>query len=210
MYAVHPKARDPHIANISIDDLSIKGLADTMNDTTGNSVVLENNPGQKCIPEGHLLDIQKVEKILNWPALRILDIYYHRKMSSDPKLELYGLFRALQACQLHILVHVPAEKHKGPDALLHCELGENEFIDTEDQKEWVDNIALYTHFIQKTYSISDTADERTLYYLQQDYDLFDTPIVLASPISKQDQTLIDIYNYLNKLQVSTLPEGPTH
>ena len=41
------------------------------------------------------------------------------------------------------LVHVPAERHKGPDALSRRPLGEGEVIE-EDNDSWLDNIALMT------------------------------------------------------------------
>jgi len=105
---------------------------------------------------------------------------------SQPKLELFGLYRALRHWRLYIigvknlivevdakfikgmlnepdlqpnavinrwiqgikmftfeLVHVPAERHKGPDALSRRPLGEGEVIE-EDDDSWLDNIALMT------------------------------------------------------------------
>lgn len=104
---------------------------------------------------------------------------------SQPKLELYGLFRALRAFRLYLvgakklevevdakyikgmlkepdlqpnasvnrwiqgillfdfeLIHVPADKHKGPDALSRRELGEGEQIEDYDDS-WLDEIALF-------------------------------------------------------------------
>ena len=103
---------------------------------------------------------------------------------SQPKLELYGLYRALRAYRVHLigvrklivevdakyirgmlnypdlqpnatinrwiqgiflfdfeLVHVPAERHKGPDALSRKELAEGEAVEEEDDS-WLDDIAL--------------------------------------------------------------------
>jgi hypothetical protein len=100
---------------------------------------------------------------------------------SQPKIELYGLFRALRALRLHIigvcnlvvkmdavficgmlnnpdvhpnavinhwiaaillfnfkLVHVPAEKHQGPDGLSRCEHVEGEDAEEDDLEEWID------------------------------------------------------------------------
>jgi len=96
---------------------------------------------------------------------------------SQPKLELFGLYRALRHWRLYIigvknlivelnepdlqpdafinrwiqgikmftfeLVHVPAERHKGPDALSRRPLGEGEIIE-EDDDSWLDDIALMT------------------------------------------------------------------
>ena len=39
--------------------------------------------------------------------------------------------------------HVPAEQHKGPDALSRRPLGEGENIEEDDGQEWLDNVALY-------------------------------------------------------------------
>jgi hypothetical protein len=100
---------------------------------------------------------------------------------SQPKIELYGLFRALRALRLHIigvrnlvvemdavfirgmlnnpdvhpnavinrwiaaillfdfkLVHVPAEKHQGPDGLSRREHVEGEDAEEDDPEEWID------------------------------------------------------------------------
>ena len=104
---------------------------------------------------------------------------------SQPKLELFGLYRALRAYRLYLvgvkhlkvevdakyikgmlnepdlqpnavinrwiqgillhsfeLVHVPAERHRGPDALSRRRPLSDEEYETEDD-EWIDNIALY-------------------------------------------------------------------
>ena len=104
---------------------------------------------------------------------------------SQPKLELYGLYKALRAYRLYLtgvknlevevdaqyikgmlnepdlqpnatinrwiqgvllftfkLIHVPADKHKGPDALSRRPLGEGEQVE-EDDDSWLDDIALY-------------------------------------------------------------------
>ena len=100
---------------------------------------------------------------------------------SQPKIELYGLFRALRALRLHLigvrnlvvemdavlihgmlnnpdvqpnailnrwivaillfdfkLVHVPADKHQGPDGLSRCEHVEGEDDEEDDPEEWID------------------------------------------------------------------------
>ncbi len=107
---------------------------------------------------------------------------------SQPKLELFGLYRALRHWRLYIigvknlkvevdaqyikgmlnepdlqpnaavnrwiqgilmfdfaLVHVPAERHKGPDALSRRTLAEGETAQPDDDT-WLDNIALLTYF----------------------------------------------------------------
>ena len=43
------------------------------------------------------------------------------------------------------LVHVPANKHKGPDALFHQALAKGEIAEPDDDS-WLDNIALLTYF----------------------------------------------------------------
>jgi hypothetical protein len=113
---------------------------------------------------------------------------------SQPKLELYGLYRALRHWRLHLvgikklivevdakyikgmlkepdlqpnaainrwiqgiltfdfeLVHIPASKFKGPDALSRRPMAENEHI-IEDDDEWLDDIALYTSVKPITHS----------------------------------------------------------
>ena len=108
---------------------------------------------------------------------------------SQPKLELYGLYRALRAYRLYLvgvsklqvevdakyikgmlnepdlqpnatinrwiqgillfdfeLIHVPAERHKGPDALSRRRLAEGEELPDNDDA-WLDDIALY-HSVQ--------------------------------------------------------------
>ena len=105
---------------------------------------------------------------------------------SQPKLELYGLYRALRAYRLYLcgiknlkvevdakyikgmlnepdlqpnavinrwiqgimlfdfeLVHVPADRHRGPDALSRRRLASDEEIESEDES-WLDDIALHT------------------------------------------------------------------
>ena len=42
------------------------------------------------------------------------------------------------------LVHVPASKHKGPDALSRRPISQLDSLDESDPEQWVDNIALYT------------------------------------------------------------------
>ena len=43
------------------------------------------------------------------------------------------------------LIHVPADRHKGPDALSRRPPTDNEPIKSDDDS-WLDNIALQTHF----------------------------------------------------------------
>lgn len=146
---------------------------------------------------------------------------------SQPKLELYGLFRALRAYRMHLigvknlvvevdakyikgmlsepdmqpnaamnrwiqgilmfdfkLVHVPAEKHVGPDALSRRELGEGEVIEEEDD-EWLDDVALHTRILE-----SEKEPVRVLY----------------SGKSKEDNLLEDIFKFLTTLQAPYNPD----
>jgi hypothetical protein len=138
---------------------------------------------------------------------------------SQPKLELYGLFRALRAFRIHLigvknlrvevdakyikgmlnepdlqpnaainrwiqgilmfdftLVHVPASKHVGPDALSRRPLGEGETVEDEDD-EWLDDIAL----------LIKTVNER-----QQ-------PAIVAT-IPDDDNNLLNIFRFLTTLE----------
>ena len=47
------------------------------------------------------------------------------------------------------LIHVPADKHKGPDALSRRETAEGEEGDEEENDEWLDDIALYSEARQQ-------------------------------------------------------------
>jgi hypothetical protein len=112
---------------------------------------------------------------------------------SQPKLELFGLYRALRHWRIYIigvkklivevdakyikgmlnepdlqpnatinrwiqgiklfdfeLVHVPADKHRGPDALSRRPLAEGETIEMEDDS-WLDDIALMTFIVNRQF-----------------------------------------------------------
>lgn len=362
----------PHIADIFIDDLPIKGPDTRYEDEDGNPEVLTGNPGirrfiwehaqdvhriihrvahaggtfsptkvqlarpealivgHKCTPNGRLPDDQKIEKIINWPTLTTVKevrgflglcgtvriwikdysaiarpltelvrktedfVWDDRRESafqqlkklittapalhpidynsdnpvilsvdssiiavgfilsqiddngkkrparygsipmneresrySQPKIELYGLFRALRAYRLYLvgvkrlivevdakyikgmlnepdlqpnatinrwiqgillfdfeLVHVPADRHRGPDALSRRRLGGGEEIIDEDDS-WLDNIALYT--VQPKASYLDS--------LAKAFEIQET-----DTLSPQDQTLHDIYHFLTTLE----------
>lgn len=149
---------------------------------------------------------------------------------SQPKLELYGLYRALRAYRLYLigvqnfqvevdakyikgmlnepdlqpnatmnrwiqgillfdfeLIHVPAERHKGPDALSRKELAENEAIPDEDD-DWLDDIALFISHGQEAKASP-----------AQQLPLQGFPI----NINAQEETLTQIFRFLTTLQ---LPE----
>lgn len=149
---------------------------------------------------------------------------------SQPKLELYGLFRALRAFRLYLvgakklevevdakyikgmlkdpdlqpnasinrwiqgillfdfeLIHVPAERHKGPDALSRRELGDGEVIEEHDDS-WLDDIALFT---------SDPHDQETKPQPYQPFKVIPSYLVTDTI---QDQTMKAIKLYLTSHQ----------
>ena len=116
---------------------------------------------------------------------------------SQPKIELYGLFRALRALRLHLigvrnlvvemdavfirgmlnnpdvqpnavinrwiaaillfdfkLVHVPAEKHQGPDGLSRREHVEGEDDEEDDPEEWIDKTLGLNVWASYTFSLT--------------------------------------------------------
>lgn len=160
---------------------------------------------------------------------------------SQPKLELYGLFRALRAYRLYLvgvkklkvevdakyikgmlndpdlqpnastnrwiqgillfdfeLVHVPAEKHQGPDRLSRKEKEEGEIVEEDDDSS-LDDIALFTQATTKEREIDHWALP-AVQACPETPDVLETYVV---PLSKQDQTMVDIYSFLKDFQ---LPE----
>jgi transposase InsO family protein len=155
---------------------------------------------------------------------------------SQPKLELFGLYRALRHWRLYIigvknlqvevdakfikgmlnepdlqpnaainrwiqgilmfdfaLVHVPADRHKGPDALSRRTLGTGETAESDDDT-WLDNIALMTYFpnlqmdpFTKTPSTTNANNPSTL------------PSCLAASRSTQDKMITQIQHFLETL-----------
>lgn len=143
---------------------------------------------------------------------------------SQPKLELYGLFRALRAYRLYLigaknlkvevdakyikgmlnepdlqpnatinrwiqgillfdftLVHIPADKHKGPDALSRRRLADDEeYVDNDDA--WLDDIALFAG-------------------LPSCHVLTSQAISLTAPVSREDQVLNEIHHFLVTLEI---------
>jgi hypothetical protein len=138
---------------------------------------------------------------------------------SQPKLELYGLFRALRSFRIHLigvknlevevdakyikgmlnepdlqpnaainrwiqgilmfdftLIHVPATKHQGPDALSRRSLGEGEVVEDDDDS-WLDEIALFTRMI----SHHDSED-------------------MIVGMTKEEESLLDIFQFLTTLE----------
>jgi hypothetical protein len=140
---------------------------------------------------------------------------------SQPKLELYGLFRALRSFRIHLigvknlqvevdakyikgmlnepdlqpnaainrwiqgilmfdftLIHVPAAKHVGPDALSRRSLGEGEVVEDDDDS-WLDDIVLFTQVIPQQNS-------------QPQFSLINQ--------TKEEQSLVDIFRFLTTLE----------
>lgn len=147
---------------------------------------------------------------------------------SQPKLELYGLFRALRAYRLYLvgvkklhievdakyikgmlnepdlqpnaainrwiqgilmfdftLIHVPAAKHLGPDALSRRSLAEGETIEDEDD-QWLDEIALFVQTID---------DDENPDVVSQ---------VMASA-KIEDETLWNVHRFLTTLETPNFP-----
>ena len=157
---------------------------------------------------------------------------------SQPKLELFGLYRALRHWRLHIigvknlrvevdakyikgmlnepdlqpnaainrwiqgillfdfaLVHVPADKHKGPDALSRRALAEGETAEPDDDS-WLDNIALLTHFPALH------NDPFTATPCESTYDPTTLPSCFSARIT-QENMLSQIHHFLDTLETPT-------
>lgn len=152
---------------------------------------------------------------------------------SQPKLELYGLFRALRAYRLYLigarnlrvevdakyikgmlnepdlqpnatinrwiqgillfdfeLVHVPADRHRGPDALSRKPLAEGEEVVSEDDS-WLDEIALYVG--SPIFSL-----------FRPEHSTSDVVAVYYTAKNKQDQTLKNIYHLLTTVTMPNI------
>lgn len=157
---------------------------------------------------------------------------------SQPKLELYGLFRALRAFRLYLvgakvlevevdakyikgmlnepdlqpnasinrwiqgillfdfkLIHVPAEKHQGPDALSRRELGEGECVEDDDDS-WLDEIALLS-------SVPHESSFESFHITYRPLQLIPVYLMTNTP---QDQIMKSIYDFLSTM---ALPTGLT-
>lgn len=158
---------------------------------------------------------------------------------SQPKLELYGLYRALRRCRLyligvkdlhievdakyikgmlaapdlqpnavinrwiaeiltypHKLIHVPAARHKGPDALSRRPMGEGEIIEYDEEDEWRENVALYIG------SPSDMPEEDSPDQAETETSNND-PNVLLATTSTQEAKLWQMFKFL---QTSEMPK----
>jgi hypothetical protein len=97
------------------------------------------------------------------------------------------------------LIHVPAERHKGPDALSRRTRAEGEEALSDDDS-WLDNIALLTFFPEPPINPFPTLSE-TLSPPESQSDL---PSCLASRIS-QEQLLNHIRHFLETLETPKMP-----
>ena len=153
---------------------------------------------------------------------------------SQPKLELFGLYRALRHWRLYIigakklkvevdakyikgmlndpdlqpsatinrwiqgiltfdfeLVHVPADQHKGPDALSRRPLAEGEIAE-EDDDSWLDNIALMS--IVPSHQFPSFPKIKALPHNKPTVQVFTSKIT-------QENQLENIYKFLQNLQI---------
>jgi hypothetical protein len=80
------------------------------------------------------------------------------------------------------LIHVPADKFKGPDALSRCRLGEGEEVPEEDDS-WLDEIALFAGLPPVSLVSTEVAS------------------LDKTNRSKEDKVLLQIYHFLTTLEV---------
>lgn len=159
---------------------------------------------------------------------------------SQPKLELYGLFRALRAYRLYLigvknlqvevdakyikgmlndpdlqpnatinrwiqgillfdfdLIHVPADRHRGPDALSRREPNADDR--EEEGDDWLDDVALLVRLPSNKSPVASLAAvsvEGSDNSLETEHDQLET-------LSKQDRTMIEIYLFLTELTPPT-------
>jgi transposase InsO family protein len=157
---------------------------------------------------------------------------------SQPKLELFGLYRALRHWRLYIigvkrlivevdakyikgmlnepdlqpnatinrwiqginlftfeLVHVPADKHRGPDALSRRPLAEGETIETEDDT-WLDDIALMAIVSNKNLLPFSEEKESLVHLSSEETICFTTR-------NKQEETIQSIYEFHSENKIPT-------
>jgi transposase InsO family protein len=156
---------------------------------------------------------------------------------SQPKLELFGLFRALRAFRVYLigaknlhvevdakyikgmlnepdlqpnaamnrwiqgillfdikLIHVPATRFKGPDALSRRRLGEGEEVE-EENDSWLDDIALFSGKSQASFH-----PYLTFYTtLKETKEITSTSTSFVG-LTNQDSTLHHIFKFLTTLQ----------
>jgi transposase InsO family protein len=148
-----------------------------------------------------------------------VDAKYIKGMLNDPDLRPNATVnRWIQGILLFDfeLVHVPADKHRGPDALSRKELAEDEEMEKEDDSwlddiplyipvqypQWIKNLSLFTRLIS-------ASPERTIQTFKECLYEPDTPTmaqVYPVKTSEQEKTLADIYHFL---QTTRTPQFQT-
>jgi transposase InsO family protein len=118
-----------------------------------------------------------------------VDAKYIKGMLNDPDLQPNAtLNRWIQGILLFDfkLVHVPADKHRGPDALSRRSLAEGETIEKEDDS-WLDEIALMTFIPQR--------DFPPFHLLEKPSIASTTPEAICYSIQSQNNTIQSIYDF---------------
>jgi len=173
---------------------------------------------------------------------------------SQPKLELFGLYRALRhwriyiigVKQLHVevdaqyikgmlnepdlqpsaainrwiqgilmfdfkLIHVPAERHKGPDALSRRGLAENEIAEDDDDS-WLDDIALLmlipTHYFPP-FPIHSSHTHQHYSYTISLQDNIAPSFQCLTARATQENMIQNIYRFLSTLQAPVIDNVQT-
>ena len=171
---------------------------------------------------------------------------------SQPKLELFGLYKALRHWRIYIisvktlhvevdaqyikgmlnepdlqpnaainrwiqgilmfhfkLIHVPAEKHKGPDALSRRPLAEGEVAEDDDDS-WLDNIALLSLIPNRKFPPFPIHESHSpaSYAITISQTTKNSPICYASHISQENQ-LQDIFQFLSTLEAPVIENVQT-
>jgi len=124
-----------------------------------------------------------------------VDAKYIKGMLNEPDLQPNAAInRWIQGILLFdfALVHVPADKHKRPDALSHRALAEGETAEPDDDS-WLDNIALLTHFPALH------NDPFTATPCESTYDPTSLPSCFFARIM-QENTLTQIHHFLEILE----------
>ena len=114
-----------------------------------------------------------------------VDAKYIKGMLNEPDLQPNATInRWIQGILLFDfkLIHVPALKHKGPDALSRREPLEEEYSEHEDDEEWLDKIALYNPVQQQT--------RRAFTHIEAQ------PYIICLSMEEKDQVLEQIFKFL--------------
>jgi len=132
-----------------------------------------------------------------------VDAQYIKGMLNEPDLQPNtAINRWIQGILMFTfkLIHVPAEKHKGPDALSRRPLAEGETTEDDDDS-WLDNITLLSlipnhYFPPFPIHESHSPASYAITILQTDAN---SPVCYASCISQEHQ-LRDIFKFLSTLE----------